>query len=71
MIKSWYFHSIFEIIPGNRSQQNVAKGGIIMIEIYEEEHGENEDEKFPTSRSLLFSAIRNILMKSLNIIWIN
>lgn len=42
-----------------------------MIEIYEEEQGENEDEKFPTSRSLQFFAIKNILMESLNIIWIN
>ena len=42
-----------------------------MIEIYEEEHEENEDEKFATSRSLQFSAIKNVLMESLNIVWIN
>ena len=62
------FHSVFKIFSGNRGHQNIAYGGIIMIKIYEEEHGENEDEKFPTSRSLQFSAIKNILMESLNIV---
>ena len=39
-----------------------------MIDMYEEEHGQNEDEKFPTSRRLQFFAKKSILMESLSII---